>query len=90
MSCPWEFKQTIRYCNTCIFIKCITSVPLSCQKSAKLRTSRENHLFQNEGLSNMAVTDNNKNDEKHIIDYDAGKYLSLLLLIYEVRFLEQQ
>lgn len=38
----------------------------------------------------MAVTDNNKNDEKHIIDYDAGKYLSLLLLIYEVRFLEQQ
>ena len=37
----------------------------------------------------MAVTDNNKNDEKHI-DYDAGKYLSLLLLIYEVRFLEQQ
>lgn len=38
----------------------------------------------------MAVTDNNKNDEKHIIDYDARKYLSLLLLIYEVRFLEQQ
>lgn len=66
---------------SCIFIKYITSVPLSYQKSAKLRTSRENHLLQNEVLSNMAVINNNKNDEKLIIDYDAGKYLSLFLLI---------
>lgn len=66
---------------SCIFIKYVTSVLLSYQKSAKLRTSRENHLLQNEVLSNMAVINNNKNDEKLIIDYDAGKYLSLFFLI---------